>query len=79
MKTECGDMMREVLVEIHKMFASDSLRDGPFYVIRTELVQDGFVVCNYGWNRGGNMSKFLAYKSGWYTEPETWFFRLFDE
>ena len=74
--TERGDMMREVLKRTHEMFASDPLRDGPFYVTHVTLADDVFFVQNFGFNAGGNLSTFVAYKSGWYTIPEEWFFKV---
>lgn len=75
--TERGDMMREVIKRMHEMFASEPWRDGLFYVVPSAgFFGKAFIVENYGPNRAGSLSKFLAYKSGWYTKPEEWFFEV---
>jgi hypothetical protein len=75
--TERGDMMREVLKRMHEMFADEPWRDGPFYVTPANFcMEKAFIVHNFGVNKGQSLSKFLAYKSGWYTKPEEWFFEV---
>jgi hypothetical protein len=74
MKTERGDMMREVLKRIHDYFEFDPVRDGPFCVTPLQYTDSAFLIRNVGRNAGGSLSKFIAFKSGWYTEPERWIF-----
>ncbi len=76
MKTERGDMMREVLKIVHEKFSFDHLRDGPFCVIPAPYTTSAFIVWNFGVNRGRSLSKFIVYKSGWYTNSEEWFFEV---
>jgi hypothetical protein len=76
MKTERGDLMREALKKVHEFFRSEPYRDGPFYVVPVPYTDNAFIVINYGPNRGGTMSKFMALKSGWYTMPEEWFLEV---
>ncbi len=71
-----GDLMREVLARAHDMFASDPLRDGPFCIKPVLHYDEAFLVQNFGCNRGGSMSAFLAHRSGFYKNPDEWIFEV---